>query len=172
VDVHDYGQVMFYVGANVDPQRDVVITEGPLDHLDHAPTLQFVGGKIGIDATAKGPLEGTREWPPEIVMSEEVRELVDRRWSEYGLEDGRSVNGVPSGWVRPSSSVGSDAGHSGTTFKSDTAELRRVWAPSGGALIADWSSTGSRGAKRRNPSEFAPPVTTLTRRDPDRLNPV
>jgi 4-hydroxy-3-polyprenylbenzoate decarboxylase len=85
VDVHDYAQVLFYVGANVDPKRDVVITEGPLDHLDHAPTLQFLGGKIGIDATAKGPLEGTREWPPEIEMSAEVRELVDRRWSEYGL---------------------------------------------------------------------------------------
>ena len=27
--------------------------EGPLDHLDHAPTRQFVGGKIGIDAAAK-----------------------------------------------------------------------------------------------------------------------
>jgi 4-hydroxy-3-polyprenylbenzoate decarboxylase len=86
VDVHDYAQVMFYVGANVDPKRDVVITEGPLDHLDHAPTLQFVGGKIGIDATTKGPLEGTREWPPEIEMSDEVRDLVDRRWAEYGLE--------------------------------------------------------------------------------------
>jgi len=86
VDVHDYAQVMFYVGANVDPKRDIVITEGPLDHLDHAPTLQFVGGKIGIDATAKGPLEGTREWPPEIEMSDEVRDLVDRRWAEYGLE--------------------------------------------------------------------------------------
>jgi 4-hydroxy-3-polyprenylbenzoate decarboxylase len=85
VDVHDYAQVMFYVGANVDPGRDVVITEGPLDHLDHAPTLQFIGGKIGIDATAKGPLEGTREWPPEIEMSDEVRELVDRRWAEYGI---------------------------------------------------------------------------------------
>jgi 4-hydroxy-3-polyprenylbenzoate decarboxylase len=85
VDVHDYAQVLFYVGANVDPKRDVVITEGPLDHLDHAPTLQFLGGKIGIDATAKGPLEGTREWPPEIEMSAEVRELVDRRWAEYGL---------------------------------------------------------------------------------------
>jgi 4-hydroxy-3-polyprenylbenzoate decarboxylase len=85
VDVHDYAQVMFYVGANVDPKRDVEIGEGPLDHLDHAPTLQFVGGKLGIDATAKGPLEGTREWPPEIEMSAEVRELVDRRWSEYGL---------------------------------------------------------------------------------------
>ncbi len=88
VDVHDYAQVMFYVGANVDPKRDVVITEGPLDHLDHAPTLQFIGGKIGIDATAKGPLEGTREWPPEIEMSAEVSDLVDRRWAEYGL-DGR-----------------------------------------------------------------------------------
>ena len=85
VDVHDYAQVLFYVGANVDPKRDVVITEGPLDHLDHAPTLQFLGGKIGIDATAKGPLEGTRQWPPEIEMSAEVRELVDRRWAEYGL---------------------------------------------------------------------------------------
>lgn len=86
VDVHDYAQVMFYVGANVDPARDIVIAEGPLDHLDHAPTLQFVGGKIGIDATAKGPLEGTREWPPEIEMSDEVRELVDRRWDEYGID--------------------------------------------------------------------------------------
>jgi 4-hydroxy-3-polyprenylbenzoate decarboxylase len=85
VDVHDYAQVMFYVGANVDPKRDVVITEGPLDHLDHAPTLQFFGGKLGIDATAKGPLEGTREWPPEIEMSDEVQALVDRRWDEYGI---------------------------------------------------------------------------------------
>jgi 4-hydroxy-3-polyprenylbenzoate decarboxylase len=96
VDVHDYEQVFFYVGANVDPKRDVVLTEGPLDHLDHAPTLQFVGGKIGIDATAKGPLEGTREWPPEIEMSSEIKALVDARWSEYGLDavvaeqDGRS----------------------------------------------------------------------------------
>jgi 4-hydroxy-3-polyprenylbenzoate decarboxylase len=85
VDVHDYEQVLFYAGANVDPKRDVVITEGPLDHLDHAPTLQFVGGKIGIDATAKGPDEGARPWPDEIEMSQEVRSLVDRRWGEYGL---------------------------------------------------------------------------------------
>src|ERR687886_1900296 len=86
VDVHDYEEVFFYVGANVDPKRDVVITEGPLDHLDHAPTLQFVGGKIGVDATAKGPAEGARPWPEEIRMSEEIRALVDRRWSEYGID--------------------------------------------------------------------------------------
>jgi 4-hydroxy-3-polyprenylbenzoate decarboxylase len=86
VNVHDYAEVMFYVGANVDPKRDVVLTEGPLDHLDHAPTLQFFGGKLGIDATAKGPAEGAREWPPEIEMSPEVRDRVSARWAEYGLD--------------------------------------------------------------------------------------
>jgi 4-hydroxy-3-polyprenylbenzoate decarboxylase len=85
VDVHDYEDVFFRVGANVDPGRDVLLSAGPLDHLDHAPTRQFFGGKIGIDATHKGPEEGTREWPPEIRMTDEVRELVDRRWGEYGL---------------------------------------------------------------------------------------
>jgi len=85
VDVHDYEDVFFRVGANVDPKRDLLLTEGPLDHLDHAPTRQFYGGKIGIDATHKGPQEGTREWPPEIRMTDEIRGLVDRRWAEYGL---------------------------------------------------------------------------------------
>ena len=86
VDVHDYAQVMFYAGANVDPKRDVVLGEGPLDHLDHAPERQFVGGKLGIDATAKWPEEGARPWPEEIAMSAEIRALVDRRWAEYGIE--------------------------------------------------------------------------------------
>jgi 4-hydroxy-3-polyprenylbenzoate decarboxylase len=90
VDVHDYGEVFFRVTANVDPKRDVVLTEGPLDHLDHAPSLQFVGGKIGIDATHKGPEEGARPWPAEIVMTEDVKRLVDARWSEYGIEREKS----------------------------------------------------------------------------------
>jgi 4-hydroxy-3-polyprenylbenzoate decarboxylase len=85
VNVHDYEEVFFYVGANVDPGRDVLISEGPLDHLDHAPTQQFFGGKLGIDATAKGPAEGTRPWPEEIEMSNEIQALVDRRWEEYGI---------------------------------------------------------------------------------------
>jgi 4-hydroxy-3-polyprenylbenzoate decarboxylase len=85
VNVHDYNEVFFRVGANVDPARDVLLSEGPLDHLDHAPTRQFYGGKLGIDATHKGAAEGTREWPEEIVMSDEVRSLVDRRWAEYGI---------------------------------------------------------------------------------------
>ena len=101
VDVHDYEQVTFYVGANVDPKRDVVLSEGPLDHLDHAPERQFVGGKLGIDATAKLPEEGARAWPEEIEMSEEIRALVDRRWAEYGIPLASSAR---DGSIRHSSS--------------------------------------------------------------------
>ena len=98
VDVHDYEEVFFRVTANVDPKRDVMLSEGPLDHLDHAPTRQFYGGKIGIDATHKGVDEGTREWPEEIVMSDEIRSLVDRRWGEYGIaEPARDGDGSPRG---------------------------------------------------------------------------
>ena len=86
VDVHDYEDVFFRVTANVDPKRDVLITEGPLDHLDHAPGRQFYGGKLGIDATHKLPEEDARPWPEEIEMSAEVKELVDRRWREYGFD--------------------------------------------------------------------------------------
>jgi 4-hydroxy-3-polyprenylbenzoate decarboxylase len=86
VDVHDYGQVMWQAGANVDPARDVVLTEGPLDHLDHAPSRQFVGGKIGIDATAKWESEGYhRGWPEVIEMTPEMRDQVTARWAEYGI---------------------------------------------------------------------------------------
>lgn len=94
VDVHDYEQVFFYACANVDPARDVLLSEGPIDQLDHATTIQAYGGKLGIDATAKGPDEGRREWPPEIEMSPDVRERVDARWAELGLptpSSGRSV---------------------------------------------------------------------------------
>ncbi len=86
VNVHDYSEVFFYVGANVDPARDVVLADGPTDHLDHASTLPFISGKIGIDATAKGPEEGARTWPPEIAMSGEISRLVDERWAQYGID--------------------------------------------------------------------------------------
>ena len=43
------------------------------------------GSRIGIDATHKLPEEDARTWPEEIVMSEEIRELVSRRWADYGI---------------------------------------------------------------------------------------
>jgi 4-hydroxy-3-polyprenylbenzoate decarboxylase len=64
VDVHDYEEVFFRVCANVDPKRDVVLADGPLDQLDHAAVLPSFGGKIGFDATAKGPDEGAASGRP------------------------------------------------------------------------------------------------------------
>src|SRR5437660_2823498 len=89
VNVHDYAEVMFYAGANVDPKRDVMLSEGPLDQLDHTPTIPCYGGKLGIDATHKGPGERAREWPGETVMSDEVKARVEARWAEVGLPLGR-----------------------------------------------------------------------------------
>jgi 4-hydroxy-3-polyprenylbenzoate decarboxylase len=93
VDVHDYEQVFFHVCANIDPKRDVMLSEGPLDQLDHAASMYCYGGKLGIDATHKWVSEGAREWPERIEMTQEVRDLVDRRWEEYGLEGPSSQNG-------------------------------------------------------------------------------
>ena len=86
VDVQNVSEVVWRVTANIDPASDVFFTTGPLDDLDHAsPTPKF-GSKMGIDATEKSVLEGRqREWPPEIVMSPDIKALVDSKWSEYGL---------------------------------------------------------------------------------------
>jgi 4-hydroxy-3-polyprenylbenzoate decarboxylase len=85
-DPHDYHEVAFRAFGNVDYARDLLLTEGPVDHLDHASYQQFWGGKAGIDATRKLPTEGyTRGWPRDAVMSPAVVSTVDRRWKEYGL---------------------------------------------------------------------------------------
>ncbi len=85
-DVHDYAEVAWRAFGNVDYSRDLLLTEGPVDHLDHASYQQFWGGKAGIDATRKWPSEGyTRGWPAEATMSPEIVEKVTRRWREYGL---------------------------------------------------------------------------------------
>ncbi len=87
VNVQDPSEVVWRIGNNVDPKRDVVILEGPLDVLEHASDIPAYGGKLGIDATKKWPSEGfQRQWPEDIEMSEEIKKLVDNRWKEYGLE--------------------------------------------------------------------------------------
>ncbi len=86
VDVHDEQDVLFHVGANWDPQRDSEIVQGPLDILDHASPYYGAGSKMGIDATRKIEGEGVvREWAEPIAMSEKIKQLVQKRWSDYGL---------------------------------------------------------------------------------------
>jgi 4-hydroxy-3-polyprenylbenzoate decarboxylase len=86
VNVHDLSEVAWRATGNIDPRRDLVILEGPMDDLDHAALRHRFGGKLGVDATEKGPLDDVAQaWPDEIRMSEEIRARVTRRWKDYGL---------------------------------------------------------------------------------------
>jgi 4-hydroxy-3-polyprenylbenzoate decarboxylase len=86
VDVHDLSEVAWRATGNIDPKRDIMLIEGPMDDLDHAALRHRFGGKLGIDATEKGPLDDVQQpWPEEIAMSPAMREQVSRRWKEYGL---------------------------------------------------------------------------------------
>jgi 4-hydroxy-3-polyprenylbenzoate decarboxylase len=87
VNVHDLSEVAWRATGNIDPKRDVVLLDGPMDDLDHAALRHRFGGKMGIDATEKTATDGIEQpWPDEIVMSEEIRSLVERRWKDYGLD--------------------------------------------------------------------------------------
>jgi 4-hydroxy-3-polyprenylbenzoate decarboxylase len=70
VDVRDPSAALFQATANLDPARDLVISPP----------------RMGVDATVKLPEEGARPWPPIIAMDEATKRLVDKRWSEYGLD--------------------------------------------------------------------------------------
>lgn len=86
VDVQNARSVAWFVLNNLDAQHDVVMMPGPVDDLDHASHTPALGMKIGVDATRKSAAEGyTRQWPPDMIMDAATRELVDRRWKEYGL---------------------------------------------------------------------------------------
>ncbi len=86
VNIHDLSEVAWRVFANTDPLRDTVLSEGPVDILDHASTRAGLGGKMGLDATVKWSTEGfTRDWPAELNMSPELKKKVEDRWKEYGL---------------------------------------------------------------------------------------
>jgi 4-hydroxy-3-polyprenylbenzoate decarboxylase len=86
VNVHDLSEVAWRATGNIDPRRDLIILEGPMDDLDHAALRHRFGGKLGVDATEKGPMDDIGQpWPDEIVMTDEIRERVSRRWKDYGL---------------------------------------------------------------------------------------
>ncbi|GAB4288041.1 MAG: menaquinone biosynthesis decarboxylase [Coriobacteriia bacterium] len=86
VDCHDYSEVAWRCFNNVDPSRDLLVTKGPLDRLDHSSNFESFGFKMGIDATKPLPGEGhERDWPEAMRMTPEVRTRVDAMWDELGL---------------------------------------------------------------------------------------
>ena len=89
VDVQDIADVTLKVLNNIDPERDIQFTMGPVDSLDHAARLANYGSKMGIDATRKWSTEGfARPWPDEITMDPKVRAQVDAKWKALAKELG------------------------------------------------------------------------------------
>jgi 4-hydroxy-3-polyprenylbenzoate decarboxylase len=85
-DVHNMPEVVLRVANNIDPERDIQFTLGPVDSLDHASRLPNYGSKMGIDATRKWKAEGfSRPWPAMIEMDAATKAKVDAMWSKLGL---------------------------------------------------------------------------------------
>ena len=85
VNVQDLSAVAWKAFNNVDPARDLTITSGPLDALDHSSPYPLHGSKVGVDATRKIEGETGRAWPEEIKMSEDIIRLVSDKWKAYGI---------------------------------------------------------------------------------------
>jgi 4-hydroxy-3-polyprenylbenzoate decarboxylase len=85
-DVQNVAEVVLRVANNIDPERDIQFTMGPVDSLDHASRLPNYGSKMGIDATRKWKAEGfDRPWPAMIEMDRGTKTKVDALWEKLGL---------------------------------------------------------------------------------------
>jgi 4-hydroxy-3-polyprenylbenzoate decarboxylase len=85
-DVQNIPEVVLRVANNIDPERDIAFTLGPVDSLDHASRLPNYGSKMGIDATRKWKAEGfNRSWPAMIEMDRGTKAKVDAMWAKLGL---------------------------------------------------------------------------------------
>jgi 4-hydroxy-3-polyprenylbenzoate decarboxylase len=85
-DVQDVGEVVLRVTNNIDPERDIQFTLGPIDSLDHSSRLPNYGSKMGIDATRKWKAEGfERPWPAMIEMDQATKAKIDAVWEKLGL---------------------------------------------------------------------------------------
>jgi 4-hydroxy-3-polyprenylbenzoate decarboxylase len=85
-DVQNIPEVVLRVANNIDPERDIQFTLGPIDSLDHSSRYPNYGSKMGIDATRKWTAEGfARPWPEMITMDSATKARVDAIWSKLGL---------------------------------------------------------------------------------------
>ncbi|MBI5748509.1 MAG: menaquinone biosynthesis decarboxylase [Nitrospinae bacterium] len=80
INVHDYKEVALRLLNNIDIERDIYITEGTLDVLDHSSPNYIYGSKIGVDATER--IEGedkrkeVRGSGQSSVVSEQLKEKI------------------------------------------------------------------------------------------------
>jgi len=87
INVHDINDVIWAITSRADAARDVIIIDNtPTDTLDPASPLVNLGSKLGIDATQKTKEEGYQREIQELVsVDEDTKNLVDAKWSSYGI---------------------------------------------------------------------------------------
>ncbi|MEX0855332.1 MAG: menaquinone biosynthesis decarboxylase [Nitrosopumilaceae archaeon] len=87
VNVQDMNDVIWAITTRTDAARDtIIINNTPTDTLDPASPLVNLGSKLGIDATQKTKEEGyTREIQELVKTDDSTKNLVDSKWSSYGL---------------------------------------------------------------------------------------
>lgn len=87
VNVRDPDEAWWIALNNIDPERDVRFTMGPVDVLDHASREFTYGSKMGIDGTRKWAEEGFhREWPDLITMDDVTKARIDEIWPQLGID--------------------------------------------------------------------------------------
>ena len=87
INVHDMNDVIWAITTRTDAARDtIIINNTPTDNLDPASPLVNLGSKMGIDATQKTKEEGyEREIQQQVKVDDKTKNLVDSKWSDYGL---------------------------------------------------------------------------------------
>jgi 4-hydroxy-3-polyprenylbenzoate decarboxylase len=89
VDARSWDDVMWALATRFDPSRDAMhVDRTPIDYLDFASPLESLGGKLGLDATAKIGSETSREWGRVARITPEVAARVDALWPRLGLKEG------------------------------------------------------------------------------------
>jgi 4-hydroxy-3-polyprenylbenzoate decarboxylase len=91
IDIRDWKEVVWAITTRCDPVRDTTLVDHtPIDYLDFASPVPGLGGKMGLDATAKWPAETSRQWGAPIAHDAETQrrmaELYDRLMSARSEE--------------------------------------------------------------------------------------
>lgn len=85
VDVTDPLAVLRAVNDHVDPRGDLILSDGPADPWTVDPAVHASAPRMALDATRKLAGETSGPLPAPVASDAVVRELVERRWLEYGL---------------------------------------------------------------------------------------
>ena len=91
IDIYDRGQVEWALATRVQPHRDIIVSDDRCAGMMLDPSIPLEmrkyplvqGSRIGIDATTR--YKGF-QFPAIVRSGEEQKQLVERRWKEYGFQ--------------------------------------------------------------------------------------